>query len=157
MAPLFETSLFQEALKADPLLRIGLCHTESPTPVISLASLEFTINRWPTQSWLRAGSCGAGPRPHAAGHNELYKSRIPKYMRRRKVKPGITGRAQANGLRGQTDTPEKMALRIQHDLWYIFRTGRLAGLEDFSDDAVLDDGIGMRIDPDPKGYGHGAG
>jgi Undecaprenyl-phosphate glucose phosphotransferase len=60
-----------------------------------------------------------GPRPHAVEHNDIYKSRIPKYMLRHKVKPGITGWAQVNGFRGQTDTPEKMALRIQHDLWYI--------------------------------------
>jgi len=60
-----------------------------------------------------------GPRPHAVEHNDVYKSRIPKYMLRHKVKPGITGWAQVNGFRGQTDTPEKMALRIQHDLWYI--------------------------------------
>jgi putative colanic acid biosynthesis UDP-glucose lipid carrier transferase len=60
-----------------------------------------------------------GPRPHAIEHNELYKSRIPRYMLRHKVKPGITGWAQVNGFRGLTDTPEKMALRIEHDLWYI--------------------------------------
>jgi putative colanic acid biosynthesis UDP-glucose lipid carrier transferase len=60
-----------------------------------------------------------GPRPHAIEHNDTYKSQIPKYMLRHKVKPGITGWAQVNGFRGQTDTPEKMALRIQHDLWYI--------------------------------------
>ena len=60
-----------------------------------------------------------GPRPHAIEHNELYKSRIPKYMLRHKVKPGMTGWAQVNGFRGLTDTPEKMAMRIEHDLWYI--------------------------------------
>ena len=60
-----------------------------------------------------------GPRPHAVEHTELYKSRIPRYMLRHKVKPGITGWAQVNGFRGLTDTPEKMALRIEHDLWYI--------------------------------------
>jgi putative colanic acid biosynthesis UDP-glucose lipid carrier transferase len=60
-----------------------------------------------------------GPRPHAIEHSEVYKSQIPKYMLRHKVKPGLTGWAQVNGFRGQTDTPEKMALRIQHDLWYI--------------------------------------
>jgi len=60
-----------------------------------------------------------GPRPHAIEHNELFKSRIPKYMLRHKVKPGITGWAQVNGYRGQTETKEKMALRIEHDLWYI--------------------------------------
>jgi len=60
-----------------------------------------------------------GPRPHAVEHTELYKSRIPKYMLRHKVKPGITGWAQVNGYRGQTETSEKMARRIEHDLWYI--------------------------------------
>jgi len=60
-----------------------------------------------------------GPRPHAVEHNELFKSQIPRYMLRHKVKPGITGWAQVNGLRGITDTPEKMSLRIEHDLWYI--------------------------------------
>jgi putative colanic acid biosynthesis UDP-glucose lipid carrier transferase len=60
-----------------------------------------------------------GPRPHPVELNDEFKARIPKYMLRHKVKPGITGWAQVNGFRGQTDTPAKMALRIQHDLWYI--------------------------------------
>ena len=60
-----------------------------------------------------------GPRPHALEHNDLFKSRIPRYMLRHKVKPGITGWAQVNGFRGLTDTKEKMAMRIEHDLWYI--------------------------------------
>jgi undecaprenyl-phosphate glucose phosphotransferase len=60
-----------------------------------------------------------GPRPHPIELNKEFKSRIPKYMLRHKVKPGITGWAQVNGFRGITDTEEKMALRIEHDLWYI--------------------------------------
>jgi len=60
-----------------------------------------------------------GPRPHPIELNDLFISRIPKYMLRHKVKPGITGWAQVNGFRGITDTEEKMALRIEHDLWYI--------------------------------------
>ena len=60
-----------------------------------------------------------GPRPHPLELNQEYKSRIPKYMLRHKVKPGITGWAQVNGYRGQTETEDKMALRIEHDLWYI--------------------------------------
>jgi putative colanic acid biosynthesis UDP-glucose lipid carrier transferase len=60
-----------------------------------------------------------GPRPHPLELNRLFKSRIPRYMLRHKVKPGITGWAQVNGFRGITDTEEKMALRIEHDLWYI--------------------------------------
>ena len=60
-----------------------------------------------------------GPRPHPLELNQEFKSRIPRYMLRHKVKPGITGWAQVNGYRGQTETREKMALRIEHDLWYI--------------------------------------
>jgi putative colanic acid biosynthesis UDP-glucose lipid carrier transferase len=60
-----------------------------------------------------------GPRPHPVQLNDQYMSRIPKYMMRHKVKPGMTGWAQVNGFRGLTDTREKMALRIEHDLWYI--------------------------------------
>ena len=68
---------------------------------------------------LRGEMSLVGPRPHALEHNEEFKSRIPKYMLRHKVRPGITGWAQVNGVRGITDTEEKMALRIEHDLWYI--------------------------------------
>lgn len=60
-----------------------------------------------------------GPRPHAVAHNELYRSRIHGYMLRHKVKPGITGWAQVNGWRGETDTDEKMQRRVEHDLYYI--------------------------------------
>lgn len=60
-----------------------------------------------------------GPRPHALAHNEYYKDMIETYMRRHKVKPGITGWAQINGLRGETDTLEKMEKRVEYDLWYI--------------------------------------
>ena len=60
-----------------------------------------------------------GPRPHAIAHNEAYRALIPGYMLRHKVKPGITGWAQVNGWRGETDTIEKMERRVQLDLWYI--------------------------------------
>lgn len=60
-----------------------------------------------------------GPRPHAVAHNELYRKQIPGYMLRHKVKPGITGWAQVNGWRGETDTLDKMEHRIEHDLDYI--------------------------------------
>jgi putative colanic acid biosynthesis UDP-glucose lipid carrier transferase len=62
-----------------------------------------------------------GPRPHAIAHNEIYKQKILEYMRRHKVKPGITGWAQVNGLRGETDTLDKMVARVEHDLEYIRR------------------------------------
>lgn len=60
-----------------------------------------------------------GPRPHAIEHNEQYCNEIDRYMLRHKVKPGITGWAQVNGWRGETDTIEKMEQRIEHDLYYI--------------------------------------
>ncbi|MDL2354334.1 MAG: undecaprenyl-phosphate glucose phosphotransferase [Pseudomonadota bacterium] len=60
-----------------------------------------------------------GPRPHAVAHNELYRKLIKGYMLRHKVKPGITGWAQVNGLRGETATLEQMQARIQFDLDYL--------------------------------------
>ena len=60
-----------------------------------------------------------GPRPHAVAHNEEYRSLLQGYMLRHKVKPGITGWAQINGLRGETDTIDKMQMRLQYDLDYI--------------------------------------
>ena len=60
-----------------------------------------------------------GPRPHAVAHNEFYRQEIDEYMLRHIVKPGITGWAQINGLRGETDTAEKMEKRIEFDLHYI--------------------------------------
>ena len=60
-----------------------------------------------------------GPRPHAIAHNEEFRKRIPGYMLRHKVKPGITGLAQINGCRGETETPDKMENRVQYDLEYI--------------------------------------
>jgi len=60
-----------------------------------------------------------GPRPHAVQHNEQYKELIEDYMQRHKVKPGITGWAQINGWRGETDTLEKMRKRVEYDLQYI--------------------------------------
>lgn len=60
-----------------------------------------------------------GPRPHAVAHNELYRHKIQGYMLRHKVKPGITGWAQVNGWRGETEIIEKMEKRIEHDLYYI--------------------------------------
>lgn len=60
-----------------------------------------------------------GPRPHAVAHNEQYRGQIGSYMLRHKVKPGITGWAQINGWRGETDTLDKMQKRVEHDLAYI--------------------------------------
>jgi putative colanic acid biosynthesis UDP-glucose lipid carrier transferase len=60
-----------------------------------------------------------GPRPHAVAHNELYRKLIRGYMIRHKVRPGITGLAQVNGYRGETETVEKMKMRIEYDLAYL--------------------------------------
>jgi putative colanic acid biosynthesis UDP-glucose lipid carrier transferase len=60
-----------------------------------------------------------GPRPHAIAHNEYYRKQIQGYMLRHKVKPGITGQAQINGCRGETETLDKMEARIHYDLEYI--------------------------------------
>ena len=60
-----------------------------------------------------------GPRPHAVAHNEQYRQLIEGYMLRHKVKPGITGWAQINGWRGETDTLEKMEKRVEFGLEYI--------------------------------------
>ncbi|HEY4342360.1 MAG TPA: undecaprenyl-phosphate glucose phosphotransferase [Steroidobacteraceae bacterium] len=60
-----------------------------------------------------------GPRPHAIAHNELYRKLISGYMIRHKVRPGITGLAQVNGLRGETEVLEKMAERVRYDLEYL--------------------------------------
>lgn len=60
-----------------------------------------------------------GPRPHAMIHDQMYDQQIGNYARRHNVKPGITGWAQVNGLRGETDTCLKMQRRVEHDLYYI--------------------------------------
>ena len=60
-----------------------------------------------------------GPRPHAVAHNELYRKLISGYMIRHKVRPGITGLAQVNGMRGETETLDKMSERVRYDLEYL--------------------------------------
>tara|TARA_R110001583_G_scaffold1285_1_gene10560 strand:- start:29970 stop:31379 length:1410 start_codon:yes stop_codon:yes gene_type:complete len=62
-----------------------------------------------------------GPRPHAVAHNEQYRKEVDFYMLRHKVKPGITGWAQVNGWRGETDTLEKMEMRVKFDIEYMRR------------------------------------
>jgi putative colanic acid biosynthesis UDP-glucose lipid carrier transferase len=60
-----------------------------------------------------------GPRPHAVAHNEEYRKLIDGYMLRHKVRPGITGWAQVNGFRGETESLEKMKRRVEYDLHYL--------------------------------------
>jgi undecaprenyl-phosphate galactose phosphotransferase/putative colanic acid biosynthesis UDP-glucose lipid carrier transferase len=88
----------------------------------------------PTSRWLRQSSIDelpqllnvifgdmslVGPRPHAVAHNNEYQKLVANYAFRHHVKPGITGWAQANGYRGQTQTVAMMAQRVEYDLWYI--------------------------------------
>ncbi|MGL4291140.1 MAG: sugar transferase, partial [Phreatobacter sp.] len=70
-----------------------------------------------------------GPRPHAIAHDRHYDNHIALYARRHNVKPGITGWAQVHGLRGETDTVEKMQARVEHDLYYIDHWSVLLDLE----------------------------
>ena len=60
-----------------------------------------------------------GPRPHAVSHDKYYSQQIKDYMRRHRVKPGMTGLAQVNGYRGETRQLEQMEARVKHDIAYI--------------------------------------
>ena len=68
---------------------------------------------------LQDGMSLVGPRPHALAHNDQYAALIDGYLGRHRVQPGITGWAQVNGFRGETDTLDKMQRRVEHDLAYI--------------------------------------
>ena len=68
---------------------------------------------------LRGEMSIVGPRPHAVAHDRMFETRIGTYPRRLNVRPGITGWAQVHGLRGETSTDDKMAARVDHDLYYI--------------------------------------
>lgn len=102
-------SVVTQATRSDPrVTRVGSFLRRT-----SLDELPQFINV------LTGGMSIVGPRPHAVAHNEQYRSLIEGYMLRHKVKPGITGWAQINGWRGETDTLEKMEKRIEFDLEYI--------------------------------------
>ena len=68
---------------------------------------------------LRGDMSLVGPRPHAIAHDERFSEIIARYANRWQVKPGITGLAQVAGLRGETETPEKMEKRLEQDLAYV--------------------------------------
>ena len=99
----------QQATKEDPrVTRVGAFLRRT-----SLDELPQFINV------LQGRMSIVGPRPHAIAHNEQYRRVISGYMLRHKVKPGITGWAQVNGWRGETETVDKMRARVEHDLAYI--------------------------------------
>jgi Undecaprenyl-phosphate glucose phosphotransferase len=68
---------------------------------------------------LRGDMSVVGPRPHALEHDDLYQKVVAGYIQRYRIKPGITGWAQINGFRGETDQIEKMERRVEHDLYYL--------------------------------------
>ncbi|MDE6300517.1 MAG: undecaprenyl-phosphate glucose phosphotransferase [Muribaculaceae bacterium] len=79
----------------------------------SLDELPQFINVW------KGDMSIVGPRPHMLKHTEEYSQLVDRYMVRHLVKPGITGWAQVNGYRGQTDVLWKMEKRVEYDVWYI--------------------------------------
>lgn len=102
-------STVQQASRNDPrVTRVGAFLRRT-----SLDELPQFINV------LQGSMSVVGPRPHAVAHNEQYRKQIKGYMLRHKVKPGITGLAQVNGCRGETDTLDKMQARIDYDLQYL--------------------------------------
>ncbi len=81
---------------------------------------KFNIDELPQLiNVLRGEMSLVGPRPHAVPHDRKFEREVALYTRRHNVKPGITGWAQVNGLRGPTDTSEKIERRVQHDLHYV--------------------------------------
>jgi Undecaprenyl-phosphate glucose phosphotransferase len=68
---------------------------------------------------LRGEMSVVGPRPHAIEHDTQYQNIVENYVHRYRIKPGITGWAQVNGFRGETDRVEKMQGRVEHDLYYL--------------------------------------
>ena len=95
-------------------------HNDSRTTKLGRVLRRTSLDELPQLFNVLDGSMSlVGPRPHANVHNEEYRSLIQGYMLRHKVKPGITGLAQVNGWRGETDTLEKMEKRVECDHRYI--------------------------------------
>jgi putative colanic acid biosynthesis UDP-glucose lipid carrier transferase len=102
-----------------PVVQQAVKQDQRVTPVGALLR-RLSLDELPQLFNILEGKMSfVGPRPHAVAHNELYRKLISGYMIRHKVRPGITGWAQVNGLRGETQTVEQMRLRVQHDLDYL--------------------------------------
>ncbi|HVB88663.1 MAG TPA: exopolysaccharide biosynthesis polyprenyl glycosylphosphotransferase [Beijerinckiaceae bacterium] len=81
---------------------------------------RFNIDELPQLfNVLRGDMSLVGPRPHALAHDQQFERTIALYARRHNVRPGITGWAQVNGLRGEVSSQDKIAKRVEHDLYYI--------------------------------------
>jgi Undecaprenyl-phosphate glucose phosphotransferase len=104
-----EAGLLQQATRNDPrVTRVGAFLRRT-----SLDELPQFFNV------LRGDMSVVGPRPHALEHDDLYQKVVSGYIHRYRIKPGITGWAQVNGFRGETDRIEKMEGRVAHDLYYL--------------------------------------
>ena len=108
IAPGAETEV-KQATKSDPrVTRVGKFLRRT-----SLDELPQLVNV------LRGEMSLVGPRPHAIVHDDYWGEHLERYANRQQVKPGMTGWAQVNGFRGETETPDKMRRRVEHDLYYI--------------------------------------
>lgn len=109
MRTLDDSNVVVQASKDDPrITKLGR--------ILRKTSLDELPQFW---NVLQGTMSIVGPRPHAIAHNEEYRQLIAGYMLRHKVKPGITGWAQVNGFRGETETLDKMQSRVEYDLFYI--------------------------------------
>lgn len=104
-----DAPVVQQATKGDPRI----------TPVGAFIR-KTSLDELPQLFNILDGSMSlVGPRPHAESHNEFYSDKVKAYLARHRIKPGLTGLAQINGLRGETQTVEDMAKRVELDLDYI--------------------------------------
>jgi putative colanic acid biosynthesis UDP-glucose lipid carrier transferase len=104
-----EDDAIQQATRGDPrVTRVGRFLRR-----MSLDELPQLLNVFDGSMSL------VGPRPHAVAHNEHYRKLVSGYMLRHKVRPGITGLAQVNGMRGETRDLEKMRQRVRYDIEYL--------------------------------------
>lgn len=96
------------------------CHNDERVTAVGKLIRRTSLDELPQLfNVLRGDMSLVGPRPHPLVLNERYMDDVEAFMQRHKIKPGITGWAQINGLRGVTETREKMAARIEHDLFYL--------------------------------------
>jgi exopolysaccharide biosynthesis polyprenyl glycosylphosphotransferase len=104
-----EAGVIRQATRNDPrVTRVGAFLRRT-----SLDELPQFLNV------LRGEMSVVGPRPHATEHDNQYQKIVDGYIHRYRIKPGITGWAQVNGYRGETDRIEKMQGRVEHDLYYL--------------------------------------
>lgn len=125
------------------ILKFRSMHVQEDGPVIRQASRndarvtrvgrfirKMSIDELPQLVNILLGDMSlVGPRPHAQAHDELYARTIENYEIRQHVKPGLTGWAQVNGLRGETSTIDAMYQRIEYDLWYAVNASVLLDIE----------------------------